>query len=172
MSGAEDGNKPRLADQHNNSISNQYHREGPNAMQRNARTIARAQSFRDDEQNRRREELQRRIEETRRKLQNVKLGLFLHHMTLISKPLIILQIGYRSTMKGSQSISDLSNLPPKEDPLRGGVSGRGERIELLFHTLLAHTDSFYLFLTQHLKQFSSNYGFTVKDMLFELIFWG
>ena len=41
------------------------------AVQRNARTIARAQSFRDDEQNRRREELQRRIEETRKKLQNV-----------------------------------------------------------------------------------------------------
>ena len=43
-------------------------------MQRNARTIARAQSFRDDEQNRRREELQRRIEETRKKLQNVSGG--------------------------------------------------------------------------------------------------
>ena len=44
------------------------------AVQRNARTIARAQSFRDDEQNRRREELQRRIEETRKKLQNVSGG--------------------------------------------------------------------------------------------------
>ena len=43
------------------------------AVQRNARTIARAQSFRDDEQNRRREELQRRIEETRKKLQNVSV---------------------------------------------------------------------------------------------------
>ncbi len=104
LSGAEDSSKK---DNHNNSISNQFREGGvgPNALQRNAKTIARAQSFRDEEQNRRREELQRRIEETRRKLQN---------------------IGYRSTMKGSQSISDLSTLPPKEDPLRGGVSGRGE----------------------------------------------
>merc|ERR1719431_1717056 len=45
--------------------------------------------MRDAEQNRRREELQRRIEETRMKLQN---------------------IGYRS-MKGSQSINDLSSFP-------------------------------------------------------------
>lgn len=45
-------------------------------------------------------------------------------------------------MKGSQSISDLSNLPPKEDPLRGGVSGRGEspsefcHIPFLWHHFL------------------------------------
>ena len=43
----------------NNTISNQF-REG-SAMQRNAATIARAQSLRDSEQNRRREELQKRI---------------------------------------------------------------------------------------------------------------
>ncbi len=76
LSGAEDaarggGGPSSGADPHNNSISNQYRENGPNALQRNARTIARAQSFRDDEQNRRREELQRRIEETRKKLQNV-----------------------------------------------------------------------------------------------------
>ena len=53
----------------NNSISNQY-REG-SAVQRNAVTIARAQSLRDTDQNRRREELQKRIEETRKKLQHV-----------------------------------------------------------------------------------------------------
>ena len=55
----------------NNSISNQY-REG-SAVQRNAVTIARAQSLRDSNQNRRREELQKRIEETRKKLQTVSL---------------------------------------------------------------------------------------------------
>ncbi|XP_059095788.1 mitogen-activated protein kinase-binding protein 1-like isoform X3 [Tigriopus californicus] len=96
----------------NNTISNQY-REGGSAVQRNAKTIARAQSFRDEEQNRKREELQRRIEETRKKLQN---------------------IGYRSMMRGSQSISDLSNLPPEKDNnnLRGGVSGRA-----------AHNNNYY-----------------------------
>ena len=56
----------------NNSISNQY-REG-SAVQRNAVTIARAQSLRDTDQNRRREELQKRIEETRKKLQHVSWG--------------------------------------------------------------------------------------------------
>ena len=56
-----------------NSISNQY-REG-SAVQRNAVTIARAQSLRDNAQNRRREELQKRIEETRKKLQTVTLRL-------------------------------------------------------------------------------------------------
>jgi hypothetical protein len=70
-----------------NSISNAW-REG-SAHQRNAGTIAAARQMRDAEQNRRREELQRRIEETRMKLQN---------------------IGYRS-MKGSQSINDLSSFP-------------------------------------------------------------
>ena len=54
----------------NNSISNKF-KSGDSASQRNARTIARAQSFRDEDQNRKREELQRRIEETRKKLQNV-----------------------------------------------------------------------------------------------------
>lgn len=76
---------------HNNTISNQF-REG-SAIERNAVTIARAQSLRDSEQNRRREELQKRIEDTRRKLQN---------------------IGYQSMLRGSQSISDLtSHLPDK-----------------------------------------------------------
>lgn len=34
-------------------------------------------------------------------------------------------------MRGSQSISDLSNLPPEKDnhSLRGGVSGRGKKSE-------------------------------------------
>eukprot|EP00094_Tigriopus_californicus_P007454 TCALIF_07176-PA protein Name:"Protein of unknown function" AED:0.08 eAED:0.08 QI:0/1/0/1/1/0.5/2/0/273 len=45
-------------------------------------------------------------------------------LILIGK--ISFQIGYRSMMRGSQSISDLSNLPPEKDNnnLRGGVSGR------------------------------------------------
>jgi len=73
-----------------NSISNAW-REG-SAVQRNATAIAAARQTRDDAQNRRREELQKRIEETRLKLQN---------------------IGYRS-MKGSQSINDLSSFPEKE----------------------------------------------------------
>ena len=84
------------AQAHNNTISNQF-REG-SAMQRNAATIARAQSLRDSEQNRRREELQKRIEDTRRKLQN---------------------IGYQSMLRGSQSISDLtSHLPDKHQQHR------------------------------------------------------
>merc|ERR550532_572495 len=75
----------------NNTISNQF-REG-GAHQRSAVTIARAQSLRDTDQNKRREELQKRIEDTRRKLQN---------------------IGYQSMLRGSQSISDLtSHLPDK-----------------------------------------------------------
>ena len=53
------------------SISNRYRESGPTAVQRNAATIARAQSFRDNEQNKRREMLQKRIEETRKKLQEV-----------------------------------------------------------------------------------------------------
>ena len=71
LSGAEDG---QGQGQMNNSISNQFREGGgPNsALARNAKTIARAQSFRDDEQNKKREDLQRRIEETRRKLQNVR----------------------------------------------------------------------------------------------------
>ena len=82
---------------HNNTISNQF-REG-SAIERNAVTIARAQSLRDSEQNRRREELQKRIEDTRRKLQN---------------------IGYQSMLRGSQSISDLtSHLPDKHQASSG-----------------------------------------------------
>ena len=109
------------------------------AVQRNARTIARAQSFRDDEQNRRREELQRRIEETRKKLQNVSLLrciqpvlLLLSADVICDHSLSLHQIGYRSTMRGSQSISDLSMTPDPsmQNNLRGsGVSGKGkERI--------------------------------------------
>eukprot|EP00092_Neocalanus_flemingeri_P014006 GFUD01015108.1.p1 GENE.GFUD01015108.1~~GFUD01015108.1.p1 ORF type:complete len:974 (+),score=215.91 GFUD01015108.1:67-2922(+) len=83
LSGGDDQSLPATT----NSISNAW-REG-SAHQRNAGTIAAARQMRDAEQNRRREELQRRIEETRMKLQN---------------------IGYRS-MKGSQSINDLSSFP-------------------------------------------------------------
>ena len=71
LSGADDlaGNK---SNQPNNmSISNRYREGGSSAVQRNASTIARAQSFRDNEQNKRRELLQKRIEETRKKLQEV-----------------------------------------------------------------------------------------------------
>ena len=106
------------------------------AVQRNARTIARAQSFRDDEQNRRREELQRRIEETRKKLQNVGrhtnnlLYFFSARTSYVIIPFLSLeQIGYRSTMRGSQSISDLSMTPDPsmQNNLRGsGVSGKGK----------------------------------------------
>jgi len=87
-----------------NSISNAW-REG-SAVQRNATAIAAARQTRDDAQNRRREELQKRIEETRLKLQN---------------------IGYRS-MKGSQSINDLSSFPEK-DPLGGSTLPRAARAE-------------------------------------------
>jgi len=83
LSGGDDQSLPSTT----NSISNAW-REG-SAHQRNAGTIEAARQTRDAEQNRRREELQRRIEETRMKLQN---------------------IGYRS-MKGSQSINDLSSFP-------------------------------------------------------------
>jgi hypothetical protein len=55
----------------NSSISFKYKSGVDSAVSKNAKTIARAQSFRDEEQNRKREELQRRIEETRKKLQNV-----------------------------------------------------------------------------------------------------
>lgn len=69
LSGTEDasGHHPALA----NSISNQYREVS--ALQRNAATIKRAQSFRDEQQNKKRDELQKRIEETRKKLQNVSL---------------------------------------------------------------------------------------------------
>ncbi len=68
LSGAEDGSKAASSSAANGSFTNAF-RES--ALKRNAKTIARAQSFRDDEQNRKREELQKRIEETRKKLQNV-----------------------------------------------------------------------------------------------------
>ena len=82
LSGAEDGPHPGGGGHHNqsgggnsgsmnNSISGQFREGGASALQRNAKTIARAQSFRDEEQNKKRLELQRRIEETRKKLQNV-----------------------------------------------------------------------------------------------------
>ena len=99
--------------QHHNTISNQF-REG-GALQRNAATIARAQSLRDADQNKRREELQKRIEQTRRKLQN---------------------IGYQSMLKGSQSISDLtSHLPPSD---RINPSSRPESAMSDFHTIVSH----------------------------------
>jgi len=87
LSGGDDQSLNSTTNSTTNSISNAW-REG-SAHQRNAGTIAAARQMRDAEQNRRREELQRRIEETRMKLQN---------------------IGYRS-MKGSQSINDLSSFP-------------------------------------------------------------
>ena len=81
------------------------------ALQRNAATIARAQSLRDADQNKRREELQARIEKTRLKLQN---------------------IGYQSMLKGSQSISDLtSHLPPTD---RLNPNSRPESAMSDFHT--------------------------------------
>jgi len=84
------------------SISNAY-REGGSAMQRNASTIEKARETRNAEQNKRREELQKRIEETRTKLQNDAAP------SVVSDKDSISQIGYKS-MKGSQSINDLSNL--------------------------------------------------------------
>ena len=62
----------------NMSISNRYRESGASALQRNAATIARAQSFRDNEQNKRREMLQKRIEETRKKLQEVSNSWRIH----------------------------------------------------------------------------------------------
>ena len=125
------------------SISNRYRESGSSAVQRNAATIARAQSFRDNEQNKRREMLQKRIEETRKKLQEVSQSeLFLSWQfsgSLIAKLFqdgvafgiinfysipfqichkvyasnisfaLFTQIGYRSMIKGSQSISDLTS---------------------------------------------------------------
>lgn len=88
LSGAGDATTNNSNQSNNMSISNRYRESGSSAVQRNAATIARAQSFRDNEQNKRREMLQRRIEETRKKLQ---------------------EIGYRSMIKGSQSISDLTS---------------------------------------------------------------
>jgi len=77
------------------SISNRY-RETGSAVERNAATIARAQSFRDQEQNQRRELLQKRIEETRRKLQDVSTTSF----TLFNKFYreISLEIIFRSQL--------------------------------------------------------------------------
>ena len=80
------------------------------ALQRNAATIARAQSLRDADQNKRREELQKRIEQTRLKLQN---------------------IGYQSMLKGSQSISDLTSHLPTD---RLNPNSRPESAMSDFHT--------------------------------------
>jgi len=92
-----------------NSISGAWRETGGqsatnSAHQRNAGTIDAARRLRDAEQNRRREELQRRIEETRMKLQN---------------------IGYR-TLKGSQSINDLSSFP-ESSPSNNGTLPRPSR---------------------------------------------
>ena len=81
-------------------------------MQRNAATIARAQSLRDADQNKRREELQKRIEQTRLKLQN---------------------IGYQSMLKGSQSISDLTSHLPTD---RFNPNSRPESAMSDFHTIV------------------------------------
>ena len=71
LSGADDLPSHNSTQPNNMTISNRYRESGPTAVQRNAATIARAQSFRDNEQNKRREMLQKRIEETRKKLQEV-----------------------------------------------------------------------------------------------------
>ena len=71
LSGAGDATTNNSNQSTNMSISNRYRESGSSAVQRNAATIARAQSFRDNEQNKRREMLQKRIEETRKKLQEV-----------------------------------------------------------------------------------------------------
>ncbi len=106
-----------------NTISNQF-REG-SAVQRNAATIARAQSMRDSDQNKRREELQKRIEDTRRKLQN---------------------IGYQSMLRGSQSISDLtSHLPERHQMM---ASSRPDSALSDYQTMQAHNRS-----CKFLKQF-------------------
>jgi len=88
------------------------------AQQRNAGTIAAARQTRDADQNRRREELQRRIEETRQKLQNGPDPKTQEELSALNFKKTFLffesdtsdQIGYRS-MKGSQSINDLSSFP-------------------------------------------------------------
>jgi len=93
------------------SISNAW-REG-GAMQRNAGTIERARETRNAEQNKRREELQKRIEETRLKLQNdAPEG----RSEKDSK------IGYKS-MKGSQSINDLSSFTEQQELYPGSGAG-------------------------------------------------
>ena len=71
LSGADDVLSNNSNHPNSMSISNRYRESGSSAVQRNAATIARAQSFRDNEQNKRREMLQKRIEETRIKLQEV-----------------------------------------------------------------------------------------------------
>merc|ERR1719215_2224159 len=106
LSGGDDASLPSSM---SNSISNAWRDgtgAGTSAHQRNAGTIGTARRLRDAEQNRRREELQRRIEETRMKLQN---------------------IGYR-TLKGSQSINDLSSFPDSSPSSTGTLprSSRGK----------------------------------------------
>merc|ERR1719336_2679720 len=109
LSGGDDTSLPASM---SNSISNAWREGGAaagtstSAHQRNAETIDTARRLRDAEQNRRREELQRRIEETRMKLQN---------------------IGYR-TLKGSQSINDLSSFP-ESSPSSSGTLPRPSRAD-------------------------------------------
>jgi len=110
LSGGDDVSLPTMSN--TNSISNSWREGGAgagqtnSAHQRNAGTIDAARRLRDAEQNRRREELQRRIEETRMKLQN---------------------IGYR-TLKGSQSINDLSSFP-ESSPSSSGTLPRPSRAD-------------------------------------------
>ena len=73
LSGVDDLPSNNSNHPNNMSISNRYRESGSSALKRNAATIARAQSFRDNEQNKRREMLQKRIEETRKKLQEVSM---------------------------------------------------------------------------------------------------
>ncbi|XP_026291187.2 mitogen-activated protein kinase-binding protein 1 isoform X6 [Frankliniella occidentalis] len=75
------------------SISSQYHGRLSTTPRNTAVINAAWQSRTEPETSRKREELKKRIEETRRKLQSV---------------------GYRSNLKSSQSIQDLSRFPEKE----------------------------------------------------------
>jgi len=106
------------------------------AQQRNAGTIAR--QTRDADQNRRREELQRRIEETRMKLQNgpdssttqaelSQLNFKKNFLYFENSEQEVDQIGYRS-MKGSQSINDLSSFPETSGS-QGGTLPRSSRAD-------------------------------------------
>ena len=112
LSGAEDNNGDAPS-KHNKSISNQF-REGTNsAVSRNAKTIARAASFRDEEQNRKRLELQRRIEETRKKLQNVRINelinpLFKHYCKPIEAHVIKLFQEFGDFLMSLRSVEPLS----------------------------------------------------------------
>ncbi|XP_025602508.2 uncharacterized protein LOC105683743 isoform X1 [Athalia rosae] len=98
------------------SISSKFHGrtnstgESGSSRARNVAVINAAKHTRGDtDATKKREELQRRIEETRRKLQSV---------------------GYRSSLKSSQSISDLSSHIPSEKHHRQGRLNAGNRIGL------------------------------------------